>query len=62
MNKRKYSNIYWFDYVNMYTKDDGKYTSRKEYNSRWSETKYKVVDKDRYIMGNTFYKLENLKK
>ena len=31
----------------------------KGYHPRWSETKYKVVDKDRDIMGNTFYKLEN---
>ena len=36
--KRKYPNININDYVKMYTKGDGKYTSRKEYNSRWSET------------------------
>ena len=62
INKRKYPTINIQDYVKIYTKGDGKYTSRKEYNSRWSETKYKVIDKDRDIMGNTFYKLENLKK
>ena len=50
-----------YEYVTIYTKGDGNYTSRQEYNSRWSETKYKVVDKDRDIMGNTFYELENLK-
>ena len=44
-----------FDYVKIYTKGDGKHTSRKKYNSRWSETKYNVVDKDRNFMGNTFY-------
>ena len=62
IDKRKYPNISVNDYVKIYTKGDGKYTSRKEYNSRWSETKHKVVDKDRDIMGNTFYKLENSKK
>jgi len=62
INKRKYPTISVNDYVKIYTKGDGKYASRKEYNSRWSETKYKVIDKDRDIMGNTFYKLENLKK
>ena len=61
INKRKYPTINIQDYVKIYTKGDGKYASRKEYNSRWSETKYKVIDKDRDIMGNTFYKLENLK-
>ena len=35
-------------YVKIHNKGDGKYTSRKEYNSRWSETKFKVIDKDRY--------------
>jgi len=59
INKRKYPTINIHDYVKIYTKGDGKYASRKEYNSRWSETKYKVIDKDRDIMGNTFYKLEN---
>ena len=50
------------DHVKIYAKGDGKHTSRKEYNSRWSETKYKVIDKGRDIMGNTFYKLEILRK
>ena len=35
---------------------------QEEYNSRWSGTKYKVIAKDRDIVGNTFYKFENLKK
>ena len=61
IKKRKYPTINIHGYVKMYTKGDGKYTSRKECNSRWSETKYKVIDKDRDIMGNIFYKLENLK-
>ena len=59
--KRKYPYINIIDYVKIYTKGDGKHTSRKEYNSRRSETKYKVIDEDRDIMGNTFYKLGNLK-
>ena len=62
INKRKYPSININDYVKIYTKGDGKYASRKEYNSRWSETKYKVIDKGRDTMGKTFYKLENLKK
>ena len=62
INKRKYTTINIHDYVKIYTKGDGKYTPRKEYNSRWSETKYKVIGKDRNIRGNTFYKLENLKR
>ena len=49
-------------YVKMYTKGDGKYTSRKEYNSRCDGTPFKVIDKDRNAMGNTFHKLESLKK
>ena len=61
VSERRYPNISINDYVKIYTKGDGKYTSRKEYNSRWSETKYKVIDKYRGIMGNPFYKLENLK-
>ena len=59
MNKRKYPTISINDYVKVCTKGDCKYTSRKEYNSRWSGTKYKVIDEDRDIMGNTFYKLGN---
>ena len=47
--------------VKISTKGDGKYASRKEYNSRWSGSKYKVIDKGRSIMGNTFYKLGNLR-
>ena len=62
ISKIRYPNISINAYVKIYTKGDGKYASRKEYNSRWSETKYKVIDKDRDIMGNTFYKLENLTK
>ena len=31
-------------------------------NINQNNIKYKVIDKDRDIMGNTFYKLENLKK
>ena len=38
----------------MHTKGDGKYASRKEYNSRWSERAYKVVGKYRDIMVNTW--------
>ena len=34
-------------YVEVYTKGDGKYASRKEYNSRWSGTEYKVIGEDR---------------
>ena len=62
INKRKYTNININDYVKIYTKGDGKYASRKEYNSRWGGTKYTVIDRGRNIMGNTFYKLETLKK
>ena len=62
IHKRKYPTINIHDGVKIHTKGDGKYTSRKEYNPRWGETAYKVIDKDGYIIGNTFYKLENLKK
>ena len=62
INKRKYPTIYINDYVKIYTKGDGKYASRKQFNSKSSESKYEVIDKDRDIMGNTIYKLENLKK
>ena len=42
--------------------DDMMEKLRKEYNSRWGETKYEVTEKGSYNMDNTFYKLENLKK
>jgi hypothetical protein len=61
-NKRKYPNIDVNDYVKIYTKGEGKYISRKEYNSRWSDNKYKVLMKGRDIMSNTYYKLEGLTK
>ena len=57
INKRKYPNININDHVKIYTKGDGKHTSRKEQNPRWGETEYKVIYQDRDIMGNTFYKL-----
>jgi hypothetical protein len=57
-NKRKYPTISVNDFVKIYSKGEGKYISRKEYNSRWSDRKYKVIEKGRDIMGNVFYKLE----
>ena len=57
-SKRKYPNINVNDYVKIYSKGEGKYISRKEYNSRWTEKKFKVVEKGRDIMGNVYYKLE----
>ena len=56
--KRKYPNLEVGDYVKLYTKGEGKYISRKEYNSKWSETKYKVIEKGRDSMLNTYYKVE----
>ena len=53
-SKRKYPNISVNDYVNIQSKGQGKYISRKEYNSRWSENKFKVIEKGRDIMGNAF--------
>ncbi len=53
-SKRKYPNIEEGDYVKLYTKGEGKYISRKEYNSKWSETKYKVIEKGRDSMLNTY--------
>ena len=60
-NKRKYPNIGVND-VKIYTKGEGKYISRKEHNSRWSDNTYKVLMKGRDIMSNTYYKLEGLTK
>ena len=38
INKRQHPNININGYVKNYTKGDGKYASRKGYNSRWSGT------------------------
>ena len=55
---RKYPNIEKGDYVKIYTKGAGNYTSRKETNSRWSNSRYKVVEIGRDISLNKYYKVE----
>jgi len=60
--KRKYNNINIDDEVKIYTKGKDNYGSRKETVSRWSQKVYKVIDIDKDMMLNTFYKLEGLRK
>lgn len=55
---RKYPNIEKGDYVKIYTKGAGNYTSRKETNSRWSNSRYKVVEIGRDMSLNKYYKVE----
>lgn len=61
-HNRKYPNITEGDYVKIYDKGKGKYVSRKETRSRWSEKKYKVILVGRDMMNNKYYKLEGLSK
>jgi hypothetical protein len=62
IQKRKYKNINVGDDVKVYTKGKDNYTSRKEYNSKWSAKTYKVESIDRDITFNKFYVLEGLNK
>ena len=62
IHTRKYKNINVGDDVKVYTKGKDNYTSRKEYNSKWSDKTYKVVSIDRDITFNKYYVLDGLKK
>ena len=53
-HNRKYPRIEEGDYVKVFDKGKGNYTSRKESRSTWSENKYKVNLKSRDMMNNTF--------
>ena len=50
------------DYVKVYDKGKGNYTSRKETRSVWSERKYKVILVGKDMLNNKYYKLEGLTK
>ena len=56
--KRIYPNISKGDKVKIYQKGAGNYTSRKEYNSRWSDKVYTVEEVGRDISLNKYYKIE----
>ncbi len=58
--KRKYPNISVGDFVKIYKKGKGNFTSRKESVSKWSAAKYKVIKIGNDITGNKYYQLENL--
>jgi hypothetical protein len=60
VHKRKYKNINVGDDVKIFTKGNGKYASRKETTSKWSEITYKVEKIDRDITLNTYFVLEGL--
>jgi len=62
INKRKYKNISVGDEVKIYTKGKGKYSSRKEATSKWSDEIYTVTKIDRDITLNTYYILDGLTK
>ena len=61
IQKRTYNNINVGDDVKVYTKGTYNYTSRKQYNSKLSDTTYKVVSIDRDITFNKYYGLDGFK-
>ena len=61
-NRRKYPDVKEGDKVKYFKKKRGNYTDRKEYNSKWSPTSYKVVKIQRDMTGNKTFKLEGLSK
>ena len=58
IQKRKYKNINVGDDVKVYTKGKDNYTPGKEYNSKWSDSSYKVISIDRDITFNKYYVLD----
>ncbi len=60
INKRKYKNINVGDEVKVFTKGKGNYVSRKETNSRWSSSSYKVIKIEKDITLDNYYVLEGL--
>ena len=61
-HNRKYPNIREGDYVKVFDKGKGNYTSRKETKSQWTDRTYKVILKGRDMLNNTYYKLDGLSK
>ena len=61
-HNRKYPNVTEGDYVKVYSKGKGNYTSRKESRSVWSERKYKVILVGKDLLNNKYYKLDGLSK
>ena len=60
--KRKYKNINVGDEVKIFDKGQGKYASRKETVSRWSDKTYKVIKIESNIALNNSYYLEGINK
>ena len=48
--------------MNIYTKGAGKYISRKETNSKWSDKVYTIEKVDRDMTLQKYYLLEGLKR
>ena len=61
-HNRKYTNIREGDYVKVFDKGKGNYTSRKETKSQWTDRKYKVMLKGRDMLNNTYYQKDGLSK
>ena len=61
-HNRKYPNVTEGDYVKVYSKGKGNYTSRKESRSVWSDRKYMVILVGMDLLNNNYYKLDGLSK
>ena len=61
-NTRKYPEIDVNDMVKIFMKGKDNYTVRKEHNSKWSDTSYRVVSIEYDKVGNKVFKLNGLRK
>ena len=61
-HNRKYPNIGEGDYVKVFDKGKGNYTSREETKSQWTDRKYKVILKGRDMLNNSYYTPDGLSK
>ena len=59
---RRYPSVTEGDYVKVYSKGKGNYTSRKESFNHWGERKYKVILVGMDLLDNPYYKLDGLSK
>ena len=50
------------DYVKVYSKGKGNFTSRKESFNHWGERKYKVILVGMDLLNNKYYKLNGVNK
>ena len=55
-----YPNLTECDYVRVYEKGKGNYTSRKESTSQWTDKQYQVILAGKDMMSNKYYTLNGL--